>query len=362
VTDDRPLKDVFVLDSTVHGYNLHPDNYVDGPYRERVAAQLSETLYRGHVSIVPDGNERWILGPKERFFRGNDAELLGGALFAESDTDFAIYHGVPLYGIYKDGGSPLNVGKEMRERWSERVALYGAVSPWEDGALEEVQRLIEEDGVVGIKLYPMDIIDGEIKSYRLDDPEIAFPILEATQKHGVKIVATHKALPQGQVPSEPFAPWDVSGAASAFPELTFEIVHGGLAFLEETSWQIQRFPNVCVNLETSCAFLMARQPRQFAHVLGSLLIWGGADRILWSSGVTARHPQPFLKLFWDFEIPEDMQAAYGYPRLTRKIKEQILGLNHLRLLGWDVDEVKRKIDGDELGLVKEQLAPPWSAA
>src|SRR5204863_9188297 len=103
------------------------------------------------------------------------------------------YHGVPLYGIYKDGGSPLNVGKEMRERWPERVALYGAVSPWEDGALDEVHRLIEEDAVVGIKLYPMDIVDGEIKSYRLDDPEIAFPIIEAARARGIKIVATHKA-------------------------------------------------------------------------------------------------------------------------------------------------------------------------
>jgi len=28
----------------------------------------------------------------------------------------------------------------------------------------------------------------------------------------------------------------------AFPELNFEIVHGGMAFLEETAWQIARFP------------------------------------------------------------------------------------------------------------------------
>jgi len=54
-------------------------------------------------------------------------DLLGAALFAESDTDVCVYHGVPLYGIYRDGGSALWVGKAMRERWPDRVALYGPV-------------------------------------------------------------------------------------------------------------------------------------------------------------------------------------------------------------------------------------------
>jgi uncharacterized protein len=356
----RPLEDVFVLDSTVHGYNTVPDNYVPGPYRERVAEQLSNTLYGGHRSILPDGDPKWALS-KERFQRGADPELLGTALFEESDTDMCVYHGVPLYGIYRDGGSPLWVGRAMRDMWPGRVALYGPVSPWEPGALEEVERLVTEDGVVGIKMYPMDIVRGEIHDYRLDDPEIAFPILEKIQEMGVKVVATHKALPQGQVPSEPFAPWDVAGAASAFPGLTFEIVHGGLAYLEETAWQIQRFPNVAVNLENSSAFLMVRQPARFAHLLGQLLFWGGADRIFWASGATGRHPQPFLEMFWDFEIPKQMQEEYGYPELTREIKEQILGLNHARLLGWDVDEVRGRLTADPIGMHK-QLAQPWSAA
>jgi predicted TIM-barrel fold metal-dependent hydrolase len=355
----RPLEDVFVLDSTVHGYNTRVDNYTPGPYRDRVAGQLADTLYNGHRMLVPGGDQRYVLD-RDRFRNGHDPELLGRALFAESDTDVCIYHGTPLYGMYLDGGSPLEVGKKMRSRWPDRVALYGPVSPWQPNALELIEEYITEDRCVGIKLYPMDIVDGEVKSYRLDDPEIAYPLLERIQQLGCKVVATHKALPQGQVPSEPFAPWDVAGAATAFPGLTFEIVHGGMAFLEETAWQIQRFPNVAVNLENSSAFILARQPRQFAHILGQLLFWGGQDRIYWSSGATARHPQPFLELFWNFEIPEDMQADYGYPALTREIKEDILGRNHARLLGWDVEALRARLATDEFGLEKE-LAEPWSA-
>jgi predicted TIM-barrel fold metal-dependent hydrolase len=305
--------------------------------------------------MVPGGDRRWVL-PRERFQRGADPDLLGRALFAESDTDACIYHGTPLYGIYRDGGSPLWVGRQMRDRWPDRVALYGPVSPWQPDALETVERLIAEDRVEGIKLYPMDLVDGEVKSYRLDDPEIAFPILERARALGVKLVATHKSLPQGQVPSEPFAPWDVSGAASAFPDLTFEIVHGGLAYLEEVAFQVQRFPNVCVNLENSTSFLLVRQPRKFAHLIGQLLFWGGEDRIFWSSGAIGQHPRPLLECFWDFEIPEDMQADYGYPPLTEDIKRRILGLNHARLLGWDVDALRARLGS------RERLAEPWSAA
>ena len=356
----RELEDVFVLDSTVHGYNTREDNFADGPWKQRVAAQLADTLWAGHVSVVPGGDRRWLLS-RERFRNGADPELLAHALFAESDTDVCVYHGVPMYGVFRDGGSPFAVGQAMRERWPDRVALYGPVSPWQPDALERVEQLITEDRVVGIKMYPMDIVDGEIHSYRLDDPEIAFPILERIEQLGCRLVATHKALPQGQVPSEPFAPWDVAGAASAFPGITFEIVHGGIAFLEETAWQVQRFPNVAVNLENAPSMLMARQPARFAHLLGTLMFWGGADRIFWSSGATGRHPQPFLEMFWRFEIPERMREEYGYPELTRELKEAILGRNHAALLGWDVDALRRRLAADEFGLHK-RLAEPWSAA
>jgi predicted TIM-barrel fold metal-dependent hydrolase len=352
------LDDVFVLDSTVHGYNTLPDNIMPGIYKERVGVQLSNTLWEGHRRLVPANEPRWALS-YDRFQHGADPDLLGRALFAESQTDVCIYHGVSLWGIYRDGGSPLHVGRAMRERWPDRVALYGPVSPWQPDAIDVIDRLVEEDKVVGIKLYPMDLIDGEIHGYRLDDPEVAYPIIEHARKRGVRIIATHKAIPQGQVPSEPFQICDVAGAASAFPDMTFEIVHGGMAYVEETAWQIQRFPNVVVNLEATSAYLLLRAPRRFAEVLGSLLAWNGGDRIFWSTGCIAHHPRPFIEMFWDFQIPDDMREGYGYPQLTDDIKRGILGLNHARILGWDVPALRARLRNDEFGRLPE-MAPPWS--
>ena len=94
----------------------------------------------------------------------------------------------------------------------------------------------------------------------------------------------------------------------AFPDLTFEIVHGGFAFLEETDWQLRSFPNVVVNLEGSSSYLMQGAPRRFAELIGTFLRAGGEDRILWSTGCNSHHPRPYIEMFWNFHIPQDMVA------------------------------------------------------
>jgi predicted TIM-barrel fold metal-dependent hydrolase len=252
------------------------------------------------------------------------------------------------------------VGEEMRERWPGRVLLYGGISPWQDGAVERVDELVDEHRVVGIKLYPLDIVDGESKPLDLSDPEVAFPIFERAQQRGVKSVAIHKAIPLGPMDMGPFEVRDVAGAAAAFPDLTFEIVHGGVAFLEETAWQLAYFPNVAINLEGTSIFL-GRSPRKFAEVLGTFLSFGAQDRLIWASGGMAVHPRPLLDAFWQFEMPRDLIENYGYPELTPEIKRAILGENQARLLGLDIESMKAEMKGDEFS-GRSELAPMWSGA
>lgn len=349
----RELDDVFVIDAVVHGYNFAPENQ-----KHPIAQQLADLLYHGvHVGFSPRGEAKWLLD-YDRFVRGNDPDLLSNALFAESQTDACIYHEVPVYGISEDGGSPRWVGKEMRDEHPGRVLIYGGISPWQEGALEQVDRLVEEDGVVGLKLYPMDIIDGEIKSFRMDDPEVAFPIFERALQKGLRSVAIHKAIPLGAVPTEPFLPHDVEGAAAAFPDLTFEIVHGGFAFLEETALQAARFPNVAINLEGGAGYI-CNAPRKFAELVGTFMFWGAADRLVWATGCVATHPRPFVEAFWNFEMPTDLMEGYGFPPLSDEVKKGILGGNIARILGLDVEAMKGEAANDEFAGHAE-LAEPWS--
>jgi predicted TIM-barrel fold metal-dependent hydrolase len=347
------IGDAFVIDAVVHGYNLSPENQ-----RGPAAAELAAALYYGvHRGFSPRGQEQWILD-EQRFMYGHNPDQLAHALFAESQTDVAIYHGVPAYGLFTDGGSPLWVGKEIRSRYPGRMLLYGPISPFQPGAVAEVDRLVEEEGVVGLKLYPQDIVDGEIKSWRADDPELIYPILERAQDRGIRSIAIHKAIPFGRVPSEPFRPTDIEGAAAAFPNLTFEVVHGGFAYLEETAMMVARFPNVAINLEGGSGYLV-NAPRKFAEIIGTFMFWGGANRLIWATGCIALHPRPFVEAFWRLKMPKDLIDDYGFPPLTPEVKQATLSGNIARILGLDLEAIKQTIACDEFAK-QTQLAAPWS--
>jgi len=340
-----------VIDGVVHGYNSPPETYTH-PISELVV----ESLYHGyHKAFSPRGDRRWLLD-HDRFIRA-DADLLGGAVFAESQTDFCVYHDIPLYGLYEGGASPLWVGRELRERHPGRVALFGGIWPDHDDPIGEVDRLIEEEGVVGLKFYPYDIYDGAGVEVRMDDPEAVYPILEHAQKRGLRSVAVHKAIAMAGCPIQPFHPRDLEDALIAFPDLTFQIVHGGFAFLEETAMQLSYYRNAAVVLEGASAYIV-NAPRKFADILAAFLMTGAADRIIWGTGCTALHPRPLIEAFWSFEWPEAMTDGYGLPPLTPELKQAILGGNIARILGLDLDAIART--GGAGDATSGELAEPWS--
>jgi uncharacterized protein len=332
-----------VIDAVVHGYNSPPETYL-----HPLAGVVVESLYSGyHRVFSPRGDPRWQLD-RERFERA-DGELLGDALFAESQTDFAIFHDIPLYGMYRGGASPLWVGRELAERHPGRVALFGGIWPHRSDPLGEVDRLIDEEGCIGLKFYPYDIYDGVGQATQMNDREGVYPILEHAQKRGLRSVAVHKAIAMAGCPVAPFGITDLDDALTAFPDLHFQIVHGGFAFLEETAVQLTYHPNASVVLEGASAFLI-NSPLRFAEILARFLMTGAADRIVWGTGCTALHPRPMIEAFWEFQLPEQLIEGYGLPPLSRQLKAAILGGNIARIMGLEVEGVER-----------DRLAEPWGA-
>jgi predicted TIM-barrel fold metal-dependent hydrolase len=342
------IEDVVVIDAVVHGYHSEPESFT-----HPVAAITAAALYDGYHRVYsPRGQPEWIL-ERHRFDRA-DPELLGHAMFEESATDYCVYHDIPLYGLYKGGASPLWVGQGLRERHPGRVSLFGGIWPSHPDVLGEVDRLVEEEGCTGLKFYPFDIYDGVGETVRMDDVEAVYPILEHAQNRGVKTIAVHKAVAMPGCPIQPFHPRDLEDALLAFPGLTFQIIHGGYAFLEETALQLSYYRNATVVLEGASAFLV-NAPRKFAEILGAFLAAGAASRILWGTGCTALHPRPLLEAFWDFEMPEDLMEGYGYPPVTRELKRAILGQNAARVLGLDLAELAATS-------APHELAAPWSGS
>jgi len=348
------LSDVFVLDAISHAYNFCTANRIGQPY----ADGIERGTYEGHRDMSPVDRPDLVL---DRAVFSNDIcdpDITGHVLFKESHTDATIYHELPLFGYFRDGGSPLWVGEKMRERWPGRVFLYGGISPHQPDALDRIDELVEAHRISGIKLYPSDLIDGTLRTYRLDDEELLYPILERVRQRGLKTVAIHKAIVMGPVPIEPYRPFDVGAAARAFPEINFEIVHGGYAFMEETAALLAWHPNISVSMEGTSA-LLGRAPRRFLEIIGGLMAAGATDRILWAVGGLVLHSRWYEEAFWQLEMPEEFMNGYNFPPLTEETKRKILGLNAARLLGIDVETFRHETAGD--GCAKpRQLARPWS--
>jgi hypothetical protein len=78
--------------------------------------------------------------------------------------------------------------------------------------------------------------------------------------------------------------------------------------------------------------------------LGEALLYVGSDRICYGSEAFIwPHVQTYIDTLANLEMPEELQDRYGYPEITREIKENILGKAFARGMGIDLDAKKREL-------------------
>jgi len=352
------LSETFVFDAVTHAYNVDPSNFRN----ERHASVIAEMLFGTQEAFGPAYHL-----DREEYFRDWGIEETAGMLFAESQTDMATFHPTPVT-AFEDGLVSVEKAERVAERYPDRFEVFATVDPLADDALESIEAQAAAFDPVGLKLYPSTWGEDTHDSWRMDDPEVAFPVFERAADLGIDLVAVHKAQPLGPVPMDPYDPRDIDQAATSFPDIDFSIVHGGVAFVEEIAWQLARYDNIYVNLE-GLPILLVGNERAFAESFAGLLSVGGEialEQIYWSSAAMAAHPQPQLEAFAEFQIPEEVRKANGgssgaLPSLTDDHKRAILGENYADLLGIDVDAARERVDGDEFDQRRASgLAEPYA--
>lgn len=350
------INGMIVADATAHGFNWVDDNLLLPETHSIV-----DGSYRFHQRFTAD--HPYLRLTEDEFRQDWQADQIADALFYESGIDLIGYHGTPIYDFFKDGHSANHKGFELRKEYPNRVIAYGAINPWAFDTADEIKREVDrlvDAGATGLKIYAARYIDRRTVPNPLDDEKYSFPMIERAIERGVKVIGSHKAIPIGPVRYQPYGVDDFPAACAMFPEMNFEVVHSGMAFIQETAFLAAAHKNAYFNLETSFAILTI-QPRRFAEFMGALLGGGAADRIFYASGFSLSHPILALQKFLDFQMPEDLVEGFGRPQLTDEIKEKILGLNYLRMHGIDPDEFRREIAQDAVG--KRQavgLEEPWS--
>ena len=327
-----------VIDAVVHPYNLSSPNVASD-----IGAMVREGFYMLHAHWNPPD----LQAPRDWFQADQDVETLAGTLFLESDVDLAVYHTLRLDSLFDDGLCSRVKNIELQQQWPERFLGYIGLDPTlgvERSLADLDEQLDELPGAIGIKFYPDQV--NPYRTFRMDDPAACYPIYERALERGLKVIAVHKALPNGPVPLAPYRIDDVEGAAMAFPDLNFEIVHAGMAFVEETAFALARFPNVYANLEVT-TLLLAKAPRLFQEALALFLFWGGPQKVIWADGANFAHPQGMLSRFWELQLDGDLLQRYRLPQLDRELKRRILGQNYADMVGLDLPAAVQAVSTDE---------------
>lgn len=354
----------FIIDGVAHAFDFSPANQAESSTPERTARFAQFAYKLGHACA--ESNEPGYLLSLEEYTGRWSAEDLAHALFVESDVDMAVYHSVEIGSYFRDGAARYTTGLELKRIAPERVLVYGCVDTFgDDGRALAQMELMAEQGVSGFKFYPSngfyDTEANQLVTMFYDTPDRAFKFFEKADSLKIRHLAFHKAQPVGPGPTAAVGVQDISTAALAFPHMTFEIVHDGWAFLEESALQLMLHENIYANLE--CVVnLIVRYPEKFAHILGTLLLHEGEDKLIFATGCAVNHPDPIIRAFLDFEMPPSLMAGYNYPEVTPAMKAKILGGNMARLLDIDIPVAKRKIEGDKWSVLRAAgKAEPWSS-
>jgi predicted TIM-barrel fold metal-dependent hydrolase len=129
----------------------------------------------------------------------------------------------------------------------------------------------------------------------------------------------------------------MDGAAVHFPDLSFEIVHAGAAFVEETAALLAWYPNIYANLEITSSFALLA-PKLFESVMVAFMRSGGPQKIVFGDGGGLIMPsQPILEALMKFQFSDEDCEGYGIPKLTAEHRALILGGNYARIVGLDIE-------------------------
>jgi predicted TIM-barrel fold metal-dependent hydrolase len=295
-------------------------------------------------------------------------------VFVDSETDVGVISGLP-------GGTPLGPAAMADTRdlvnelaGSERCLAQAVCDPTNGPgtptSVDSLEHQVRDRKARALKSYTYNGF------WRLDDEQIAYPMLAEASRLGLRLVNVHKGLPlifdrnnldAARMAVESVRTLDFPKVVQDWPHLKFCAYHSAyfqpqgvgahpLGKSGVTEWLevVQSIPkklrrNVYTEIGTTFAFTFLQGPDQAAHLLGKLLKVFGSKNILWGTdSVWWGSPQWQIDAFKTLEIPAALQEQFGYPPLTPKAKRRILGENAANLYGVKTREKRCTVPADRL--------------
>jgi predicted TIM-barrel fold metal-dependent hydrolase len=367
-----------------------PDAAHDAIGGEEFVFDIQGHLLEYDLNPVLNGQDFWTRFP-QRYCGEDDPRTCYSIdhfmelMFLRSDTSMLVLSALPIY----PEGSPLSA-KVMAETRrvaeglcrDERVLLHGQALPNVGplrANLDAMEDLARKYPIVAWKTFTHfpDVFEHNGNAWWLDDherglPQVGEAFIRKAVELGIPRICTHK----GFSGSSRFAsPVDIGPAARRHPDVDFVVYHSGYeAGLPEGPYTaataevgINRLvsslkrsgigPNENVYAELgSTWWSVFRAPEQAAHVLGKLLRHVGEDNVVWGTDcLFYGSPQDQIQALRSFHISDELQERYHYPRLSKRLKAKILGLNGARLYGVDPITTRCEFTRRELEEIRKHL-------
>jgi predicted TIM-barrel fold metal-dependent hydrolase len=312
-------------------------------------------------------------------------------IFLDSDTKVALISGAPS-DVPQDWFLTNEMKAEARARvnrdaGARRMLAHAIFTPGQPGWLEAIDHAIAELKPDSFKGYTIgDNTNKQLSKYpwRMDDEKVTYRAYEKFLKAGLVNVCVHKGLfpPSVEQQFPHLLAYsnvdDVGRAAKDWPRLNFVIYHSGYRFAGggkvEDAWaQFERtgriewvtdlseipakhgVTNVYGDLGQIFAQTTVADPRVCAAMMGQLVKGLGADHVVWGSdAVWTGSPQWQIEALRRLEIPDEMQAKYGFKPLgpaDGPVKSAILGENNARLYKY---KERAGLAADRITAMKEE--------
>lgn len=300
-------------------------------------------------------------------------------VFMDSDTDIAVLSFGPapnnqMLPQYSEGAETVRIVEALDT--TQRLMVHGRCMPTYPEDLAVMDETAANWPVAAWKTYtqhgPNDT------GYFLDD-DLGQHFIDKVRGTGINRIAIHKGLPflQYKENLKYASSRDVGPAATANPDITFMIYHAGydmrvpegpyspdsgagvddlITSLHNSGITADNPQNVYAELGSTWRYLM-RDPDQAAHVIGKLLKYVGEDRVLWGTdSIWYGSPQDQIMAFRAFQISDEFQETYGYPKITSEIRAKIFGLNGAAAYDLSPEDVRKHTKVDPVQKAKEEYA------
>ena len=210
-------------------------------------------------------------------------------------------------------------------------------------ALDLMERQVGEFGAKAFKFYNVRYDYGSPFPWRMDDPQIAFPIFEKAQELGVNLIGVHKGRAAGPAAGRGHPDLGHGRRRRQLPRHQLRDLPRRAAVPRRDLLAAHPLPQPLRLARRDDQLRRPGAARCSPRSSASCCSGAGEDKIVYGSEAPIFHPQWALQAFKDFSIPQDLCEGYGYPQLTDEAKRKILGENLLRLHGMDVEATKARL-------------------